>query len=399
MIIGWLRFELRENYERKIERFGEEGFALSSVLLVLLLMLTLAGAATLNTSLDLKSTSHYDTGNSAFFAAEAGVLHALSSMNEIGVTKFKTDVADRWTDMYGSTTKTMSNNPSISYQATVSADATNPDDKGMLTVTGFAPLQAQRSIIVDLERSGFSGSPGAIYLASNSVDAQFTGDSFAVSGNDHTVYGPVPGGISKPGISSRTDEVYEEVVDSLNTAQKDNVQGLGFSLDPLTPSVLNTGGPDIDDLERIVDNILASPDVVTTNDSNFNGNDTFGTVAAPQITHLTNPDVKLNGNAFGAGILIVDGSMTINGDLDFLGWIIVRGATVINSMGDPDDETAVLGSATIYGSLWTGHLDIKVGGHAIVNYCTTCLSYADNIGGINGALPRPMKVVSWREVL
>jgi hypothetical protein len=393
---GLIRYGRRKG---NVLNYGERGFALSSVLLVLLLLLTLASAATLNTTLDLKSTSHFDTGNSAFFAAEAGVMHALSSMNEVGVTKFKTDVADRWAALYGTTTKTMPSDPSISYSATVAADATNPDDKGTLTVTGYAALQAERSIVVDLERGGFVGSPGAIYLAADTVDAQFTGNTFQVSGNDHTVFGPIPGGISKPGISTRTDAVEEEVVNSLNTEQKDNVQGLGFSLDPLTPSVLNTGGPDVYDLERIVDHILSSPGVVTTDTQTFTGNDTFGTGAAPQITHMTNPDVQLNGNALGAGILVVDGSITINGTLDFLGWIIVRGATVINSTGDPDDETLVLGDATIYGSLWTGHLDIRVGGHAVVNYCTTCLAFADGVGGVDGALPRPMRVTSWREVL
>jgi hypothetical protein len=378
---------------------GEEGFALSSVLLVLLLLLSLATATTLNTTLDLRSTSHFDTGNSAFFAAEAGVMHGLSSMNTLGVTRFKADVVDRWATVFGPTTKTMPSNQNISYQVTVAADAVNPNDLGTLTVTGFAPLQAQRSITVGVARGGYVGSPGAIYLAADTVDAQFSGNSFEVDGNDHDLDGTVPGGVAKPGISARTDSVANEVVDSLSDGQKDNVKGLGFSLSPLTPSVLNTGGPDIYDLERLVDNILSTPGVVTTSANAFNGNDTFGTLASPQITHMTNPDVRLNGNAFGAGILIVDGSITINGTLDFVGWIIVRGATVINATSDASDDTVVLGNATILGSLWTGHLEIKVGGHAVVDYCETCLSLADTVGGIDGALPRPMRVVSWQELL
>jgi hypothetical protein len=244
------------------------------------------------------------------------------------------------------------------------------------------------------------GSPGAIYLAADTINAQFTGNSFEVNGNDHTVAAaPVPGGVVKPGISARTDAVKNEVVNSLNATQADNVKGLGFSENPLTPSVLNTGGPDINDLERIVDNILSVPGVVTTSSQNFNGNDTFGTMLTPQITHMTNSDVRLNGNAFGAGILVVDGSITINGTLDFVGWIIVRGATVINATGDTDDDTVVLGNATIMGSLWTGHLEIKVGGRAVVDYCEECLELIDDTGGVDGALPRPMRVVSWQELL
>jgi hypothetical protein len=381
-------------------RRREGGFALSSVLLVLVLLLSLAAATTFHTSLDLKSTSHFDTGNSAFFAAEAGVMHGLSSMNSIGVTRFKHDIVDRWATVFGLSTKTMPSNSKISYQVTVAADVTDPNDLGTLSVTGFAPLQAQRSIVVGLARGGFVGSPGAIYLAADTVNAQFSGNAFEVNGNDHDPSGSlVPGGVSKPGISAHTDSVTDEVVNSLNDAQKDNVKGLGFSTDPLTPSVLNTGGPDVYDLERIVENILSAPGVVTTSQNSFNGGDTFGTLESPQITHMTDADVRLNGNASGAGILIADGSVTINGSLDFVGWIIVRGHTIINVTGDEDDDTVVLGNATIMGSLWTGHLAIQVGGSAIVDYCQACLELADNAEGIDGALPRPMRVVSWQELL
>src|SRR4029453_3138626 len=97
------------------------------------------------------------------------------------------------------------------------------------------------------------------------------------------------------------------------------------------------GGPSVDDLDQIVNHLLSLPGVETTNEKNFNGNDVFGTVASPKVTHMTRNDVSLNGNATGAGILIADGSITINGTLDFIGWIIVRGATVINATGDTDD--------------------------------------------------------------
>jgi hypothetical protein len=137
---------------------------------------------------------------------------------------------------------------------------------------------------------------------------------------------------------------------------------------------------------------------VTNSTKNFNGNDTFGTLAAPRVTHLTNPDVTLNGNALGAGILIVDGSLRVNGTLDFIGWIIVRGDTIINTVGDAYDETVVLGDATIRGSLWTGHLKVEVGGSAIIDYCDACMSLADTTGGGQiGNVPRPMNVVSWSE--
>jgi len=376
---------------------NQRGYALLSVSLVLLILLTLGAASVLYTALDLRSTAHYGTGNSAFAAAEAGVLHALSTINQTGVIQFNTDIVNRWDSLYGSATKTIPSLTALSYQVAVSADAANPADAGTLTVTGFAPLQARRSIVVRLTKGGFSGSPGAIYLAAEGgLSSQFSGNAFDVDGNDHDVLGnAAPSGPVKPGISTRNSTVSDAVTNTLSNQQKDNVKGLGFSLSPLTPSVLPTGGPSISDLDQIVGHLLTLPNVNTTSTKKFNGNDTFGTVAAPQVTYMTANDVQLNGNAQGAGILIVDGSMTINGTLDFIGWIVVRGATVINPTGD----TEVLGNATILGSLWTGDLDIKVGGSAIVDYCDACMRLVDNMSNATNTVPRPMQVSSWGEVL
>src|SRR4029453_4119084 len=154
------------------------------------------------------------------------------------------------------------------------------------------------------------------------------------------------------------------------------------------------GGPSVDDLDQIVNHLLSLPGVETTNEKNFNGNDVFGTVASPKVTHMTRNDVSLNGNATGAGILIADGSITINGTLAFIGWIIVRGATVINAPGGHDDTTQVTGNATIVGSLWTGALNIQVGGSAIIDYCDACLRLVDNMDNPNGPPPNPIQVLS-----
>jgi hypothetical protein len=375
----------------------QRGFTLFSAFLLLILLLSLGTASLVYSTIELRSTTHYDTGNQAFYAAESGLLHALSSINTIGVQRFNTDIVNRWSTVFGASVKTMPDHSDITYQVVATADAADPVNRGTLIAVGFSPLEARRILRVTVDKSGFTGSPGAIYLAADTINSQFTGNSFGVDGNNHDLAGNLTGGDQWPGVSTRNDGVTDEVVDSLNDTQKDNVQGLGFSLDPLTPSVMTTGGPGIDDLETMIANILTTPGVVTTDEDRFNGNDVFGTLAAPQITHMTDPDVFLNGNAEGAGILIVDGSLTVNGTLDFIGWIIVRGDTIINA--EQVDETTVVGDATILGSLWTGNLEIKVGGHAAVDYCDDCLRLADGIAPPDNLIPRPMKVVSWQEVL
>jgi hypothetical protein len=378
---------------------SQAGYALVSTLLVLLLMMTLGSAATLYSTFDLKSTSHFNTGNQAMYAAEAGILRGLRVINDPGVVNFNNDIVQRWSSIFGAPVQSVAGYSQFTYEVSVAADATDPVTRGTITSIGRAPNNARRIVRARLLRGPTGRGRGAIYLAADSVDSQFTGNAFDVDGNDHDQFGAlVPGGPVEPGIGTRNNGVTTGVKNSLNALQKDNVRGQEFTLVPLNPSVVTTSGPSVSDLDRIVANILSNPSVVTDSTANISGNVTFGTVANPQITHLTASNTKIhaNGTASGAGILIVDGSLTINGTLDFVGWIIVKGDTVIND-GYDGDETNVLGNAMILGSLWTGDLVIKVGGSAIVNYCDFCMRLANNVG--NGAVPRAMTPVSWEEVL
>jgi hypothetical protein len=367
--------------------------------LIMLVILAVFGSFSVTgTALEQRATSHFDTGNRAFSAAESGIFHTLSTMNGPGVLSFENDVVNRWATVFGTSSVSLLSDPASTYEVTVAADPAAPGDRGIVSVTGRGSLLARRTLQVNLAKSGFEGAPGAIHIGpDDNVSADFRGNAFEVNGNNHTMLGALAGdGIVKPGISARNETVAETVIDALSNAQKDNVLGLGFSSNPLTPSVLPVGGPGVADLDQFVTDLLTLPGAVVTNDSDFNGNQVFGTIAAPQLTYMTDGDVTLNGNASGAGILIADGSMTINGDLDFIGLIIVRGNTLINST--VVEETTVLGNATILGSLWTGNLEIEVGGSAIIDYCHDCLQLVDNIGGAVNTIPRPMSIVSWREI-
>lgn len=185
----------------------ERGFVLVATAIGFLLLLTLAGASVVYSTIDLKSTSHYDTGNQAFAAAESGVLHALSSMNNAGVINFRGDVVDRWSSLYGASRKSMPGYPSVKSEVTLEADAGNPSQQGTIISTGFAPLGARRTVRVGVRRGG----------------------------------------------------------------------------NPLTPSVIASGGPSVDDLDRIALNFLSRPGVVTSNAQNFNGNQSMARKPIPGL--------------------------------------------------------------------------------------------------------------------
>lgn len=384
-------------------REGERGGALVATLLVLVLMLTVGTAALLNSTFDLKSTTHYYTGTQAFYAAESGLLHALNAINRAGVSDFQRDVVNQWSALLTPNPQSLPGYDTYTYQVGLTADPARPATRGTIRAVGLAPSNARRVIRAIVEKAPTYKGRGAIYLAADAVNTQFSGNGFDVDGNDHDRFGAlVPGGVVEAGLATRSDAVRSSVVQSLNTQQKDNVRGLGFSTVPLTPSVIPTGGPSVSDLDNIIADILSNPNVVVDNSSNVNANTTFGTVEHPQITHLTAASFKVtaNGNASGAGILIVDGSITINGNFDFIGWILVRGETIINDSTSVSGETTALGNANILGSLWTGDLVVKVGGSAIINFCEFCLSLADQVPDASqGYIPKTMRIVSWEEEL
>jgi Tfp pilus assembly protein PilX len=367
----------------------ERGFVVVATLLALLLLVSLAISGLTYSTLETRSTAHFDTGNQAFAAAESGVLEALSTMNRKKVINFQNDVVNQWSSLYGTGTKSMNGAPSVQYQVSVAADAGAPANRGTITVTGYAPLSAKRVISVGVNRSGTGDGIGAIYIAATTATSTFNGNAFLIDGNNHTTSGASANdGVSKPGIATYASQVASNVIGSLSTQQKDNVVGQGFSASPLTPSVINSGGPSVADLTAIAQNVLALGGVVTNNSDKINGTMTFGTLASPQITRLTNSDVKITGNMSGAGILVADGNVTVQGSMEFIGWVLALGTV----------ESLTTGNATIYGSLWTSGIQIRVGGSAIVGYCSNCLNLADGLS-TTGILPRTMSVSSWKEVI
>ncbi len=376
---------------------NQSGFALFAILLPTVLLATLGSAGLLFSNMDLLSTGSYKTGGQAFFAAESGALHALSVINGRGVQDFQADIAmaDQWSRLFGTGTKTLLGEPNSSYAITVMGGAGDPVNTGRIIATGFGPQQARRVIDIRL-RKGINADQGALYLANDIVQPDFGArDQFLIDGNDHKMdlslnaSGPV-----RPGVSTRNDAVTDLAKSTLSDPQKLKVQGLEFSVNPLNPSVVTTEGPTVTDLDQIINRLLTSNPVVNVGDAVL-ANGAYGTPTQPQVTHLTNKNVRLDGNMTGAGILIADGEFTINGSANFIGWMIIRGPTILKSSQVGD--TLVDGNATIVGSLWTGDLVVQVGGSAIIDFCIECMALANGAGSGNN-VPKVMSVTSWQEV-
>jgi len=370
----------------------ERGMVLVMALFTMAALLVAATGALLVGSSDIRATRNYRGAAQVHFAAESAILDALQTVNGPGVVNFQNEIVNNWTTLWGATSRNFGPFSGFTYNVSVYS-GTNPANDGRFVATATGIEGVKNVVVAIVTRSNVpSTAPGAIYLVNDApTNSTFNGNAFTVDGNDHRFAGGMGTAAPVPGISTRNATNTTETITSLSATQDDNVTGLGFSMGPpIVPSVWTSPvAPSIAQLNQIITDILARrgnpanpPD---DNTSNINGNQIYGTPANPQITHLTANNVHMNGNATGCGIMVVEGDLTINGDFDFVGLLLVRGQTTFS--------TSITGNATIYGSLWTEDLNLTVGGSAVVNYSSDALALANQSTG-GGALPALIKVNS-----
>jgi hypothetical protein len=375
----------------------ERGIAMALCLFVLAALSGMTVAALNMSRSDIVTARNYRSASQGLATAEAGLAHAIQIINQVGVISLHADVVNVWPGgaaPFGANPNPMQQKTSYAYAVTIAADPYHPLDvnRALMTARGTGSDNSLRSVKAFVIKSDIPNAPpGAIYLATDSnTNATFNGNNFGINGNDVNFTNGLPGtATAVPGLTTRTETNAQEARNSLNSTQKNNVQGLGFIPGPpATPSISAVNGPSSAQINQLITDLLTRPHV-TLNDSHINGNAAYGTEAAPQITYLNNGGGVTfgNGNVTGYGILVVENSLTLNGNLDFKGLVIVRGSTNV---------TQVTGSATVWGSIWTTDFNLTVGGHADVQYSSQALAIAHQAGG-PGALPAPVKIYSWRD--
>ena len=380
----------------------QDGIAMAICLFVMAMLSGITAAALSMSRSDLAMSRNYRSASQGLATAEAGVLHAQQIINRVGVIDLRNDVIDYWSGRYApfsANPRPMTQETRFAYSVQIATDPYHASDRnrGLMTSTATGADNSVRQIEAFVIKSDIPNAPpGALYLATDhETDATFRGDSFIVNGNDvnysNNQAGTKP---AVPGITTRKEDNAQEARNSLNDNQKDNIQGMGFIPgDPAVPSIAAGLGPSTAQITQLIEDLLALPHV-TNSERNINGIQTFGTEASPQITYFNNSEgatFTANGNASGAGIMIVEHSLTITGSLDFKGLIIVRGET---------DVSEITGHALIWGSLWTTDFDVMVGGNADVQYSSEALIQLANHAGGAGTttLPAPVKIYAWRDV-
>lgn len=376
----------------RTRRSRERGIALPVTLFAIVGLLIASTGALLIGTADIQATRNYRGAQQVHFVAESGLTHALQRVNGVGVINFQNEVVTGWNTFLGTAARPMPGMAGYSYTVVPIANGGNPNNAGWLRATATGPEGVVNVAVARVLRSNVPNTaPGAIYLATDgSSDTTFNGNNFQLSGADYNLNGTAGPGASVPGFSTRNETNTNEAIASMNDVQKSNVTGLGYQAgSPPTPSVLTApSAPSASQLDTMIDSLLALPGVVEFPDNKIVGSQTFGTAAAPQITHVTASKLSVMGAGAvtGYGIMIVEGDLAVLGTLNFAGLVLVRGGTTIG------DSTTITGNASIYGSLWTNSLDLTLGGSALLRYSTEGLSFANQVGG-GGAFPAPLNVL------
>jgi hypothetical protein len=386
----------RTRTRHRTARRGERGIALAVTLFAIVALLIASTGALMIGARDTEATRNYRGAQEIHFVAESGLTHALQKVNAVGIVNFQNEVVNNWDNWLGTAPRTFPGLTGYSYSVVPVADPAAPSDRGWLVATATGPEGAVNVTSARVQQSNVpAASPGAVYLANdNPTTTDFRGNNFSLNGNDENFDGTAGSGPAVPGIATRNQTNTDEALSELSGSQLDNVTGLGYQLGPPEVASVMTApsGPSVDQINTIIDSLLALPGVYTSADTSVQGNAILGTVDAPQISHYTGDSltVRAGGTISGAGILIVDGNLGVLGTLDFAGLVIVRGQTTIGQT--QEDGTIVAGTASIYGSLWTNNIDMVVAGSAVVQYSTQGLSLADQAGQ-GGLLPAPLNVL------
>ncbi len=380
---------------KRAARRRQSGLALVLSMFALTAILLAATSATLVGHAGIRATRNYREASQVHFVAESAIAHAMQAVNGPGVVNFQNDVVTQWATLFGIASRTFGPSSGYSYTVSSSSDPANVVNSGSFVATATGPEGARNVVVGRVNRTNIpSTAPGALYLSQDgNTNATFNGDSFRIDGNDHNLTGGLASPNNPiPGISTRNAANTAEASSSLSAGQRDNVVGLGFIAGPpAVPSIMTSpAAPTVAQLDQIATDLLARPGVVTIGDTQITGLTTFGTSLLPQITYFNNSSgvtIKGAGSASGAGIMIVEGDLTIQGHLDFTGLVIVRGRTRV---GGTTEET---GNATLYGALWTNDVNLTVGGSAVINYSSQGLALANQVSG-GSALPTPVQLTS-----
>jgi hypothetical protein len=376
--------------------------------MLLLLVVTLIGISALNTSTyDIRISGNQRASVQAFYAAEAGI-HEFMGRFRAGATNQVSDSDPSnpgWklllakdpgngATQIGYVSGNPNSIPSLQNQLDFGVEVKHKIDEANQVIKyggapvyivksyGFAADGGNKVLEVELIKSPGYDPPSALY---SEMPVRIHGSSTYINGND------VCGTTNKPGIMTTTATT-PPITESGNP-----------SVEGSPPKVTHTGTPPPTNLP------LKEMLGYLKGDSNFkygyNENqtltgysDSWGTPTSSDPTvpiTYTGPmnivffnlqgtkTLRLEGDSHGAGILLVDGNLEINGEFAWYGVILATGTVVYTGGGRKNVTGGIMA-----GENATNETDIE--GNVGIIYCGAVSSKLDEI------IP-PLKITRWRE--
>jgi len=409
---------------------NEKGIVLVVALLFLVVLGAMGAAAVMMTRGDLKISSNYKNSETAFYVAEAGIENgreALRAMNadsgnifsysdelasRVGVNGILDGYASGTDDEPLISTVPLGNGFYTVYLTNDSVDGsqnqTDSNKTVVLISVATGPLGSQATIESTVKTFDLFPPPGAITLLGNG--ATFTGN---MSG-DKNLHGDDQCGTKTPkpvvavshlvdvagikaSINSTKPETYHTKDSGGNpvtavTNPDDITKAIPASTVAFIASNYGTNLLDAKDLNDFVTDVKQLADTVAPGGTA--ATDVY--VGAPSDTRVVVVTGDFNLNTNGAGILLVTGELTFQGNINYDGMIlvfgtgsmrragggenIIRGGVIVADTRGPDGIPGTSDDA-----LGPPTMDTSGGGGSIIIYCSTVID--DMIGAIP---PRPI---------
>lgn len=381
----------------------------SLMFLIVATLISIAGVSSMQ--LNERITSNQKQVSQAFIAAESGLIEVKSFFDN-------DDNAALWGDADGAlaalnaVNRTMNDN--VEWQIETIDFDTKPGYMRIVSVGRVASTGIERKVQSFYSPKKASGNLGAMNIIGGiKIFDTANSNKFKVIGETDS-----SGNIIGPALATNTQGNYEKIVTDIES--KDRMENYVGGI-----KVVDFDDPfgDPEKMDAFIQSIkeqyyampLAQRGVAPSN---------MGSVGNERITYVSG-NIEFKGQATGAGILVVDGNLTISGNLlDFEGLVVVRGQTFqMNGGGNRNlkgsivfanpKKDAATGKWSFGEAEATFVFDINGGGNATFEYDLDALTKARDLlkdsgkakelwqldggaGGSGGAVASTMSL--WSEI-
>lgn len=367
----------------------QRGAALLAALILIMILLPLGAYVILQCRTDLLLERNFRAELEAFYAAEAGLEHALA---EIEPGQSFDDVlagpdgipgtADDGMFPFREGTAAAFTSAPLGYDVRLSLTAGNL----LAIISSGSGRQGATKVVAGLAaRSPWPFTPAALYSGGDIRRLDLGSGRLLLSGVDHLLSdapaNPTGGAAAVAALAGPDAAAEAALREQLPAALAGQLLGAGGA-----PSIATSRSLPV---QTYATRLAAQQASVRLGALTVGDTTVLGTPRTPQIS-VVDGDVDVAGWLGGYGVLIVQGALHVSGTFEFTGLVIVLNSMLCESSSN----------MLITGALWQGSMpnaDIELRSSGAVVYSRAALAAAD--AAVPGLLPHAVILTGWREQL